>query len=76
MNSYSTSTSIMMLSFMCLLTSGSVENRHQHIMNTLNFVQVTDNYCQDADSPFAWVHPLKETETLLEVARVSGACNW
>ena len=37
---------------------------------------MTDNFCQDADMPFAWVHPLKETETLLAVARASGACNW
>ena len=39
-------------------------------------MQVTDNFCQDADMPLAWVHPLKETAAFLEVARISAACNW
>ncbi|CAL5221964.1 g4246 [Coccomyxa viridis] len=39
-------------------------------------LKVTDNFCQDADMPTAWIHPLKEKEAFLEVARVSGACKW
>ena len=42
----------------------------------LRLVQVKDNYCQDSDMPFAWVHPLKETAALLEVARTSEECTW
>ncbi|CAK0786752.1 hypothetical protein CVIRNUC_009966 [Coccomyxa viridis] len=42
----------------------------------LNTLKVKDNFCEDADMPFAWIHPLKQSETLLEVAHTSGACNW
>lgn len=62
-----------------MLSLASLSTQYSSIIlcyNVADLMQVTDNYCQDAAMPLAWVHPLKEREAFLEVARVSGACNW
>jgi len=46
----------------------------QQSQSDLTSAQVAENYCQDAEKPIAWVHPLKQADALLDVARTAEKC--